>query len=104
MAAELWRILPHERRPYTRRVRLELGQRIYFGDILLVLLRDRDADGTPGPVCMVWEIRGTHAPERTPLQPVNLGPYGDWVPVAECSDGTVLFYVDAPAWPAEAAA
>ena len=102
--AELWRILPHQRHRPARRVRLELGQRLRCGDILLMLLRNRDADGEPGPVFMVWELRGTYAPKRLPLQPVNLGAYGNWTPVAESSDGTVLFYVDAPAWPAEAAA
>lgn len=95
MSAEMWTILPHARERFDRRRKVELGTRLYFGDMLLVLLRDRRVDGDHDQIRMVWELRGTERIDHTELTAVDLHAYGRWVPVAVSQDGTVLFNIEA---------
>lgn len=104
MLAELWDILPHERTPFSRRMKIALGQPVRFGTTELVLMRDR-IDGEAGQVRM--HLRDVDAPGiagESELQSFDVGAYGCWVPVAVSSSGTVLFNVIAPAWPMTVAA
>jgi hypothetical protein len=104
MLGELWDILPHARVPFDRRVKVVLGHPVRFGVLQLLLLRDQ-VDGEQGPVRMHWQHAEDPANARsTHLRSINLGVYGDWVPVAVSSRGTVLFNVEAPAWPMTVAA
>ncbi|MDZ4813215.1 MAG: hypothetical protein SGI99_11465 [Pseudomonadota bacterium] len=99
MSAEVWEILPHERVPFERRIKLLLGVPVTFGDLMLVLLRDRQVNGEPSAVRMVWELRNTGRIETTAVTAVDLAANGRWLPVAVSSFGTVMFNVESPAWP-----